>query len=345
MLQASKLLFGLVLAVAPVAADSCTRVLWNNNKLAVVTSRTMDWPESTLPRLWVLPRGLTHDGAMFAGAKVVAENAARWTSKYASVITSAYDVGTIDGLNEKGLGVHLLYLSATDFGPRDPGRKGIQAGLWGQYLLDNAETVAEALALMEKIQPVMVEIHGHRTNLHLAIEDASGDSAIVEFVNGKPLVHHGRQFRVMTNDPPFDDQLKFLSGFDFTNATRKTPLPGNVDPTHRFVRATYFQQKLPEPKDDRAAVAGVMAVARVVSVPFGAPNNLPGTLYNTEYRTVVDSTNKRYFFELSDAPNVIWLNLASFDLSAGAPVRRLDPADVANAGDVAAKFVVADAPF
>ena len=29
----------------------CTRILWNDNGLAVVTGRTMDWPESTEPIL------------------------------------------------------------------------------------------------------------------------------------------------------------------------------------------------------------------------------------------------------------------------------------------------------
>jgi choloylglycine hydrolase len=36
---------------------ACTRVLWNDNKLAVVVGRTMDWPESTEPMLTVFPRG------------------------------------------------------------------------------------------------------------------------------------------------------------------------------------------------------------------------------------------------------------------------------------------------
>ena len=41
----------------------------------------------------------------------------------------------------------MLYLNATDFGPRDPAKPGVHAGLWAQYLLDNAATVAEALAV------------------------------------------------------------------------------------------------------------------------------------------------------------------------------------------------------
>jgi len=45
------------------AADACTRILWNDEKLPfVVVGRSMDWPESTDPVLTVLPRGMKRDG-------------------------------------------------------------------------------------------------------------------------------------------------------------------------------------------------------------------------------------------------------------------------------------------
>src|SRR6202000_3342071 len=40
----------------------CTRVLWNDNKLAVLAGRTMDWPESTEPILTVAPRDYQRHG-------------------------------------------------------------------------------------------------------------------------------------------------------------------------------------------------------------------------------------------------------------------------------------------
>jgi penicillin V acylase-like amidase (Ntn superfamily) len=337
------LLLGLV-SLPPALA--CTRVLWNNNKLAVVVGRTMDWPESTEPILTVLPRGMKRDGGLIGSSVAVQENPARWTSKYGSVVTTVYGIGTADGLNEKGLGMHMLYLKATDFGPRDRSKAGVQAGLWGQYLLDNAATVQEALQRLQEIQPIMVDHDGVKATVHLAIEDASGDSAIIEYVNGKLVVHHGREYRVMTNDPPYDQQLALLKKYDFTNATRQTPLPGNVDPTDRFVRATYFQQMLPEPKNEREAIAGILAIARNVSVPFGAPNNAPGTLYNTEYRTAIDLTNQRYFFELTTSPNVIWVDLSKLNLSPGASVMVLNPDNIELSGDVTEKLTkAAKAPF
>jgi choloylglycine hydrolase len=238
---------------------------------------------------------------------VVKENPACWTSKYGSVVTTIYGMGTADGLNEKGLGMHMLYLAATDFGPRDRSKAGVHAGLWGQYLLDNATTVKEAIKLLKGIQPIMVTHEGVKSSVHLAIEDATEDSAIIEYVNGKLVVHHGRDYLVMTNDPPYDEQLALLKkwNLNFAKATRQTVLPGNVDPRDRFVRATYYERFLPEPENQREAIAGILAIARNVSVPFGAPNNAPGTLYNTDYRTAIDLTNKRYFFELSGSPKLV----------------------------------------
>ena len=231
---------GALLAWQP-AAHACTRLLWNDNHLAVMVGRTMDWPESTEPILTVLPRGMKRDGGRAGSDVVVKENPARWTSKYGSMVTTIYGIGTADGLNERGLGAHMLYLNATDFGPRDTAKPGLQAGLWAQYLLDNAATVKEALALLDSVQVVMVEAHGHKANVHLAIEDASGDSAVIEFVNGKQVVHHGREYRIMTNDPPYDQQLALLKKHDFSKPSSDTPLPGNVKATDRFVRAAYYR--------------------------------------------------------------------------------------------------------
>jgi penicillin V acylase-like amidase (Ntn superfamily) len=81
----------------------------------------------------------------------------------------------------------MLYLQETDFGPRDRNKPGLQAGLWAQYALDNAATVQEALDVLDKVQVVKVTTHGHEANVHLALEDASGDSAIIEYIGGKPV--------------------------------------------------------------------------------------------------------------------------------------------------------------
>jgi len=337
----------LLLAASVVTADAagaCSRILWNDNGHGVMVGRTMDWPESTEPVLTVLPRGMERDGGLLAGQPVVAENPARWTSKYGSLVTTVYGIGTADGLNEAGLGAHLLYLTATDFGPRDPSLPGLHAGLWTQYVLDNAATVAEALALLDKVQVVLVEAHGHKATVHLAIEDASGDSAIIEYIDGKPVVHHGPEYRVMTNDPSYDQQIALLAGMDFSNPSSDMPLPGNVNARDRFQRASYYLALLPDPANEREAAASILSVARNVSVPFGAPYKGFG-IYNTEYRTAMNLTDRRYYFELTTSPNLIWADLSAMNLDAGSGVRTLDPDNIALSGNVTGDFTRAPAPF
>jgi penicillin V acylase-like amidase (Ntn superfamily) len=249
----------------------CTRVLWNTDSRFVMAGRTMDWPESTQPTIVAFPRGRERDGGKVGEMVAVADNPLRWTSRYASLVTTVYGIGTVDGFNEAGLGIHALYLKSTDVGARDPGRPGLQMGLFAQYLLDQAGTVPDALALVDTFQPVMVEAHGRQATIHFALEDAGGDSAIIEFAGGEPVIHHGRQYTIMTNDPTYDEQLTLVSQQDFSHPSSAMPLPGNVNPVDRFQRATYYAALLPESADTRQAVASVMAIMRNVSVPFGAP--------------------------------------------------------------------------
>jgi penicillin V acylase-like amidase (Ntn superfamily) len=167
----------------------CTRVLWNDNRVAVVASRTVDWPVPTDPVLTVFPRGSRHDGGVAGGARVAGGSAACWAAVYGAVVTTFYGVATVDGVNERGLAAHLLYLSETG--------------------------------------------------------------------------------------APYDD--------------------------------------------------------------FG--------VYNTEYRTVCDLTSRRYSFEFTTAPNVVWTDLDRLDFEPGAPVMTLDPGDISLAGEVSAAFRPAQPPY
>jgi penicillin V acylase-like amidase (Ntn superfamily) len=42
--------------------------------------------------------------------------------------------------------------------------------------------------------PALPGLHTVLWALHLTVEDADGDSAIMEFANGELIVHHGREF-------------------------------------------------------------------------------------------------------------------------------------------------------
>ena len=192
------------LAAGALRAQACTRVLYQGPAETVLTGRTMDWKEDPESRLWLFPRGMHRSGA--AG-----ENSLEWVSKYGSVITSAYDICTTDGMNEKGLAANLLWLAESVFPIPDANRKALSVSIWAQYVLDCFATVAE---VVERFSTGDLDVvsdwmpDGSRpATLHLSISDATGDSAIFEYIGGKLAIHHDRAYTVMTNSPVFEQQL------------------------------------------------------------------------------------------------------------------------------------------
>jgi penicillin V acylase-like amidase (Ntn superfamily) len=337
------------LAAAP-SIEACTRTVYLGSDGLVITGRNMDWVEDISSNLWVFPRGMQRDGA--AGP-----NSVKWIAKYGSATIAGYDKASTDGMNEKGLVANLLYLADSDFGK--PGNKPtLSVTSWAQYVLDNYATVAEAVDALAKepfamVPPVLP--NGYPSQLHLSISDPTGDSAVFEYVGGKLSIHHGKQYQVMTNEPPMDQQAALTAYWNTIGG--QTFLPGTIKPEDRFVRASYFIKALPKTIDPalikavpganlaNQAVAGVLSVMRAVSTPFGLqtpgePNNA-----STLWRTVADQKNLVYFFDSATSPNAFWVDFADLDFKEGAPVKKLTMAGgKVYAGNVAAKLEPAQ-PF
>src|SRR5262249_22566551 len=148
------------------------------------------------------PRGMARDGAS-------GPNTVKWVSKYGSLSISAYEGATADGMNEKGLVMNGLYLAESNYGKPD-GRPTMSITAAGQYVLDMFGSVAEAVEALRResfrlIAPTLP--NGRAATMHMALSDPTGDSAIFEWLDGKLVIHHGKQYRVMTNSPTFDEQL------------------------------------------------------------------------------------------------------------------------------------------
>lgn len=315
-------------------ANACSRVLWTS-KQANVVGRNMDWLEDTRTNLWVFPRGIARTG-------LTPPNTLEWTSKYGSVIASMYDIGTTDGMNEKGLVTNVLWLAESDYGKRDDALPGLSLGLWPQFYLDNFATVKEAIRFTEKtsfqIVTAIVGSSGRVGAVHLALADKSGDSAIIEYANGKPKIWRGKQTKVMTNSPTFDKQLENLKqyqGFGGDNY-----LPGGSLAAERFVRASYYASHLPTPNTEREAIGGVWSVMHNVAAPFGAkPSPNTPNLSATQWIVVADMTHNIYYYGATMSPTVFWVELNKLDFKKGAPILKLDVVNNPDRlGDVTAEF-------
>lgn len=320
----------------------CTRLVYLGPNGNIITGRSMDWKVDLSTDLWAFPRGMQRSGQ--AGP-----NSGQWTSRYGSVVASGYNVCTTDGLNDAGLSANLLWLAESQYPPYDGSRPGLSVAAWAQYVLDNFATVAEAVAALSA-EPFAVVTDGvpgedRLATLHLSMSDAEGDSAIVEYVGGKQVIHHSRDYQVMTNSPIFDQQLAVNAYWEQLGGT--VMLPGTNRAADRFARASFYVNAIPKSEDPKVALASVLSVVRNVSVPFGISTPDEPNISSTRWRTVAHHTRKLYCFESALTPNVFWVNLDKLSLGEGSPVRRLAlGADDSNtfAGETSASFEVAE-PF
>lgn len=318
-------LFFLMIFVGTIGVDipgfACTRIVYKGPERTVITARSMDWKDDILVNLWVFPRGIRHNGE-------VGELSAEWTSKYGSIISSAWDIATTDGMNEKGLVANILWLAESEYPKFNPegNQKGLAISMWAQYMLDNFATVQEAVDFWKDEPLVVVSdyIPGTEkfTVLHLSLSDAGGDNAIFEYIQGKLVIHHNPSYVVMTNSPVFEKQLaldEYWQGIPGTIF-----LPGTNRAADRFVRASYYIHAIPQTSDLRTAIASTFSVIRNCSVPFGISSEEEPNISSTRWRSVSDQKNLVYFFETVLTPDTFWSDLKDFDLSEKGKVLKLD---------------------
>lgn len=327
----------LLLAAIPHPASACTRVVYHGPNDTVLTGRTMDFTIEIPANLWIFPRGMERNGE-------VGPNSYTWTSRFGSVIASSWDIATADGMNEKGLVANLLWLVESEYPDFDPeaGKPGMAISLWAQYALDQFATVAEAVEGLREAPFIVVTDFIPNTEklstLHLSLSDASGDSAIFEYINGELVIHHDRTHRVMTNSPVFSEQLAILRYWQ--EVPPNAFLPGTVRAADRFVRANHFIQAVTQTDDPVVSVAAVFSVIRTVSVPYGISMEGHPNLSTTRWRAVADQKNLRYFFETVLTPNTFWVELNEIDFAPEAGVRYLPiMGGEIRAGNVTGEFV------
>jgi choloylglycine hydrolase len=319
----------------------CTRIQWSADGQPVLVGRNMDWTARQGTKLWALPKGVQRSG-------LTEENPLTWTSKFGSVGAFIWDCSSTDGLNEAGLAVNTLYLAEAKFGQRDPSVPGLSMSLWVQYYLDTCATVAEVVEAAKALQvrPVNLLHKGVpvESPVHLSVSDSTNDSAIIEILEGEVHIHHGAEFTTMTNSPPYDEQLVLLKQYEGLGG--RLPIPGTMEAEDRFARSAFYLTKLSKkPETYQAAVAGVLSVIRNAATPLGANDPVRPNISATIWRSISDCTNKRYYFEFTDMPNVVWVDLDKLDLSEGAPALMFDLAnDFEASGEVSGRFQPAE-PF
>ncbi len=321
-------------------AFPCTRFVYKNDCNQVLTARTLDWQEDMGSNIWVFPRGMHRTG-------VAGPNSLAWDSKYGSVITTGYDICSADGMNEKGLSANLLWLTESEYPPFDINTPAMSVAVWPQYLLDNFASVAEAVEALSDPGFIVLtdKVPGmdKQANFHVSLSDGTGDNAILEYIDGKLNVWHDPAYTVLTNSPEFSKQLAVQNyGKEVYGLNN---IPGSNLSSDRFIRTAFYLDKLPVSCDSVTSVGAVLSLIRNSSVPFGISTPDKPNISTTQWRTIADNSNKRYFFESTLAPNLVWMDIADFDLSENAKPKKYTVKDNhLAAGNISALFVEAE-PF
>ncbi len=318
-------------------ANACTRVVYKGLNGTIITARSMDWKDKIPANIWVFPRGMQRNGE--AGSSSLT-----WTSKYGSVIASAWDIATADGMNEKGLVANVLWLAESKYPEFDSigSEKGLSIAAWAQYVRDNFATVDEAVAELSKEEFVIVSEYipgtDKFTTLHLSISDATGDNAIFEYIDGKLVIHHSPSYQVMTNSPIFEKQLAINTYWEGIPGT--IMLPGTNRAADRFVRGSYYIHAIPQTDNTRVAIASTFSVIRNCSVPFGISSKDEPNISSTRWRSVADHKNLVYYFETVLTPNTFWVDMKNIDFSKETSSRKLIVGDDKTyEGDVSELFI------
>lgn len=312
--------------------NACTRVFSNNNGPLVLVGRNMDWLGDMPVNLVVYPEGIIRNGLV--------EHPLTWQAKYGSVVAAVYDGQvTTDGMNEQRLAAHILWLAETNYGTRDTHLPGLSVMQWVQFYLDNFKSVNEAVTYTQHAPFQLVAFFDKRTNkwvnVHLALEDKTGDSAIIEYINGKAHIYHNRAYTVVTNSPTYDKQLANAS---IKTTQPETNLGGSNTPVDRFVRAAFYIQRL-NATSDEDEMRGLNSIMQNIAEPFGVPSPERTLVTPTVWGTIADLSNEKYYFHETHRLNMIWVTLNKFNLQAGAPIMKLDTMQHLDlAGDVSARF-------
>jgi penicillin V acylase-like amidase (Ntn superfamily) len=241
---------------------------------------------------------------------------ANWITNYGSVSFNIAGKGFAwGGLNEAGLAIQTLEVRTEKY-PKPDHRIPLDNGSWIQYALDMAGSVADVIAMDKTIRPVKDGGYG----FHVIVADASGASAVIEYIDEEMVVYTGNTLPVRAlSNISYEKAL-----WSYRNDGPRWWWFGMGDSPHRFAEvARRVEQYEPgtHTNSTRHALDSLVRAANHYT--------LWSVVYNIDKRKV--------WFRTVRSGNTKHIMLSDFDFSCNAPSLMLD-VDTTERGHVADKF-------
>lgn len=217
-----------VVLAAPNSKSCTTFTLLKNGH--VVYGRNLDWhADSGL--ICVNPRGVTKKALVLA-LQPRPTHPAEWTSKLGSLtFNSLGKEFPTGGINEAGLVVDVMWLDQTRY-PKADDRPEVGPFQWTQYLLDTCRNIGEVLTATSKVRVSEDGFPPH----HFLICDREGNTAVIEFLEGKMSVRKGTDLPYTTlANSTYEESLKQAG--QCRGLGGQDPVPEGPGSLERFARA------------------------------------------------------------------------------------------------------------
>lgn len=311
------LLSMLVIFFVTSASHSCTAFSIKKGDI-IFYGENYDWHVKE-GLIVVNKRGVKKSPQVFgAGDQITAT----WISKYGSVTFNTLGREYFHGgMNTKGLLVTGLILRGSQY-PQVDSRGAVSHAQYKQYLLDNCSTIEEVMAVQSKIR-----IYARNQNypIHFFIADATGQCAVIEFLNGKRVVHKGDNLptNILSNSE-YDlalDYLKEHRGF----GGEKNVSQDRTNSLDRFVRACTMVQSYPSNPSTEPVDYGFEILSSVAQGD------------RTVWRIIYDVSNMRIYFRTLLNTELQYIDMKSFNFSCDTPSLVLDLTNTLT-GDVTPHF-------
>lgn len=253
-------------------------------------------------------------GIIFVNKKSVVKTAftennipAKWVSKYGSVTFNQFGREfPTGGINETGLVIELMWLDDTKYSEADdrPAAGGVLQ--WIQYQLDNCETIQEVIDTDKDIR-----IPARAVPIHFLIADKYGNSATIEFLNGKMVSHNGDElpYTVLTNDT-YEKSLNYFKAGKY-KIENGVPEDAN-NSLNRFARACSMLDVFKKDGNFNAVDYGFQILN---SIKQGS---------STKWSIVYDIRNMKIYFKTFNNSKLKNIDIVALDYDCSSPVKMID---------------------
>lgn len=272
---------------------------------------------------WIVEDGLiVVNKRHIAKQSMTSDNPLQWVSKYGSIIfTQAGRELPLGGMNETGLAIELMWLGDTTY-PIPDSRSTVYELQWIQYQLDTACSLEEVLAS----DTILRIDRNSKSLIHFIIVDSKGNKAIIEFIDGKRIVHADKEMQlpVLTNDT-YQKSLEFLKEHREFGGER-VPQEGFAS-LDRFVRISTLLKEFSRSTGIANANSAFCILSRVAN--FGETNEEVSfenmeLLMRAKWNIVYDISNKKIHFLTGNHQKIRTILLDAFNYDGDTEVQVLD---------------------